>query len=42
MESAWRLTGTGLRGRALFARFKARGGNRRAIVAVARRLLCVL
>ena len=42
VESAWRLTSTSLRWSALFARFKARSGNRRAIVAVARRLLCVL
>jgi transposase len=42
VESAWRLTSTSLRWSALFARFKARGGNRRAIVAVARRLLCAL
>src|SRR6516165_9858254 len=42
VESAWRLTSTSLRWSALFARFKARGGSKRAIVAVARRLLCVL
>ena len=42
VESAWRLTSSSLRWSALFARFKARGGNKRAIVALARRLLCVL
>ena len=42
VESAWRLTSTSLRWSALFARFKARGGNKRAIVALVRRLLCVL
>jgi transposase len=42
VESAWGLVRTSVKWSALFARLKKRGGNKRAIVAVARRLLCVL
>jgi transposase len=42
VESAWRLVYTGLKWTAIFARLRKRSGNKRAIVAVARRLLCVL
>ena len=42
VEAAWRLVGTSPKWSALFARLKQRSGNKRAIVAVARKLLCVL
>jgi transposase len=42
VESAWRLVRTSPKWSARFARLRKRGGNKRAIVAVARRLLCVL
>ncbi len=42
VESAWRLVGSSPRWSAMFARLKERKGSKRAIVAVARKLLCVL
>jgi transposase len=42
VESAWRLVKTSLRWSAFFARLRKRSGNKRAIVAVARKFLCVL
>ena len=42
VESAWRLVGNSPKWAALFARLTHRSGNKRAIVAVARKLLCVL
>jgi len=42
VESAWRLVGTSPKWSALFGRLKQRKGSKRAIVAVARKLLCVL
>ncbi len=42
VESAWRLVRSSPKWRALYTRLKARKGKKRAIVAVARRLLCVL
>jgi transposase len=42
VESAWRLVGTSPKWAAMFARLKQRKGSKRAIVAVARKLLCVL
>ena len=42
VESAWRLVGSNVKWSALFARLKKRSGKKRAIVAVARKLLCVL
>src|SRR5262245_32488158 len=42
VESAWRLVGTSPQWSARFARLKERKGSKRAIVAVARKLLCVL
>jgi transposase len=42
VESAWRLVNTSVRWSIRFGRLKARGGSKRAIVAVARRMLCVL
>ena len=42
VESAWRLVGTSPKWSAFFARLKKRSGSKRAIVAVARKLLCVL
>ena len=42
MESAWRLVGSSPKWSAMFARLKQRKGSKRAIVAVARKLLCVL
>ena len=42
VESAWRLVGTSPKWAAMFARLKERKGSKRAIVAVARKLLCVL
>jgi transposase len=42
VEAAWRLVGTSPQWGAVFARLKKRCGSRRAIVAVARKLLCVL
>jgi len=42
VEAAWRLVHTSVRWSAVFARLRKRGGNKRAIVAVARKLLCVL
>jgi len=42
VESAWRLVGTSPKWSAMYARLKQRKGSKRAIVAVARKLLCVL
>jgi transposase len=42
VESAWRLVGTSPKWAAMYARLKQRKGSKRAIVAVARKLLCVL
>jgi transposase len=42
VEAAWRLVRTSLKWGALFARLRHRSGQKRAIVAVARKLLCVL
>jgi transposase len=42
VEAAWRLVGTSPKWSAMFARLKQRKGSKRAIVAVARKLLCVL
>ena len=42
VEAAWRLVGNSPRWAALFARLMHRSGKKRAIVAVARKLLCVL
>ncbi len=42
VEAAWRLVGSSVKWAALFARLKHRSGSKRAIVAVARKLLCVL
>jgi hypothetical protein len=42
VEAAWRLVGTSPKWSALFARLKERKGSKRAIVAVARKLLCGL
>jgi transposase len=42
VESAWRLVKTSSKWSAVFFRLKKRSGNKRAIVAVARKLLCVL
>jgi transposase len=42
VEAAWRLVGSSLKWGGLFARLKHRSGSKRAIVAVARKLLCVL
>jgi transposase len=42
VESAWRLVTCNVKGAALFARLRKRSGKKRAIVAVARKLLCVL
>ena len=42
VESAWRLVGSNRKWSALFARLRKRSGEKRAIVAVARKLLCVL
>jgi transposase len=42
VESAWRLVGSSPKWSAMFARLKQRKGSKRAIVAVARKLLCVL
>ena len=42
VEAAWRLVGASVKWSTLFARLRARGGKKRAIVAVARKLLCVL
>jgi transposase len=42
VEAAWRLVQKSVRWSAVFARLRKRGGNKRAIVAVARKLLCVL
>ena len=42
VESAWRLVGTSPKWSAMFGRLKQRKGSKRAIVAVARKLLCVL
>ena len=42
VESAWRLVGSNRKWSALFARLRKRSGDKRAIVAVARKLLCVL
>jgi transposase len=42
VESAWRIVGTSPRWSAIYERVKKRGGAKRAIVAVARKLLCVL
>src|SRR5512135_2551688 len=42
VESAWRLVSSNVKWSALFARLKKRSGKKRAIVAVARKLLCVL
>jgi transposase len=42
VEAVWRLVGSSLKWGGLFARLKHRSGSKRAIVAVARKLLCVL
>jgi transposase len=42
VESAWRLVNTSPKWTAVFSRLRKRGSNKRAIVAVARKLLCVL
>jgi transposase len=42
VESAWRLVNASPKWTAVFARLRKRTGNKRAIVAVARKLLCVL
>ena len=42
VESAWRLVRTSPKWSALFSRLRKRSGSKRAIVAVARKLLCVL
>lgn len=42
VEAAWRLAGRTRRWNHLYRRLAARKGNKRAIVAVARRLLCVM
>ena len=42
VESAWRLVKTSPRWSVFFSRLKQRSGSKRAIVAVARKLLCVL
>jgi transposase len=42
VESAWRLVNTSPKWTVFFLRLKKRGGSKRAIVAVARKLLCVL
>ena len=42
VESAWRLVKTSPKWAAFFSRLKKRSGSKRAIVAVARKLLCVL
>ena len=42
VEAAWRLVGNSPKWAALFARLMPRSGKKRAIVAVARKLLCVL
>jgi transposase len=42
VESAWRLVKTSPKWSAFFSRLKQRSGSKRAIVAVARKLLCML
>jgi transposase len=42
VEAAWRLVRSSLKWAGLFARLKHRSGSKRAIVAVARKFLCVL
>lgn len=42
VESAWRLVKTSPKWSAFFSRLRKRSGSKRAIVAVARKLLCVL
>jgi len=42
VEEAWRLVGKSPKWAALFSRLMHRSGKKRAIVAVARKLLCVL
>jgi hypothetical protein len=42
VESAWRLVTVNVKWAALFSRLRERSGKKRAIVAVARKLLCVL
>jgi transposase len=42
VESAWRLVNTSPKWSAVFSRLRKRRGNKRAIVAVARKLMCVL
>ena len=42
VESAWRLVNTSPKWAAFFSRLRKRCGSKRAIVAVARKLLCVL
>jgi transposase len=42
VESAWRLVSSSAKWAAFFYRLRERGGSKRAIVAVARKLLCVL
>jgi transposase len=42
VEAAWRLIAKTARWRAVYERIKARGGAKRAVVAVARKFLCVL
>src|SRR5208283_3507831 len=42
VEAAWRLVGKSPKWAALFSRLMHRSGKKRAIVAVARKLLCVL
>jgi transposase len=42
VESAWRLVNSSLKWSTLFCRLRRRSGSKRAIVAVARKLLCLL
>jgi len=42
VESAWRLVNSSVKWSSVFMRLRKRGGAKRAIVAVARKLLCVL
>ena len=42
VEAAWRLVGNSPKWATLFSRLMHRSGKKRAIVAVARKLLCVL
>jgi transposase len=42
VESAWRLVNSSPKWTVVFMRLRKRSGNKRAIVAIARKLLCVL